>query len=178
MLFRQLRRRRQLKQFYCALAALQRNIFACYLEEDYPEARHAYETRLRRAHHAVFAAMQVLRRIEGVVTHHSIINKLARLYEAVIALGQLRLRVSDRALFTVWRQELLAMTDVLGKIFQQRSCAPYVDMQSDLQALQYVKENLEDVYHGALRITAPEPLIFLFFIEDLTAVSDALTVLA
>jgi len=151
---------------YCrALNRLRHSYFECYLDSHYLALRHLFETQIQRAHQRLFRVTRRLRMMQDIIL-------LERLYEMTCSLGNLRLRVSDRAVFKICEKEFLIINRLIDKILQSRTTKyilPYLDQ------LAVAIHELEDLWQGALRVTAPEPLVFLFFIQDLTHWHQAMT---
>lgn len=93
------------------------------------------------------------------------INKIERIYELIMALGLLRYRVKDHTTFEIIDQELKNILSALN----ERLSKPHFpnDLEENI-------DRLEDVYQGALKVASQEPLVFLFFIQDLRALAKEL----
>ncbi|MDX1902188.1 MAG: hypothetical protein SFW66_09350 [Gammaproteobacteria bacterium] len=164
MLFKP-RRRYWVARYFSALNSLQEQYFFCYLEQDYWHERHLYEWRIYHAHQKLFLATQKLRSINK--THD--ISCFEHLYELTCSLGHLRFRMSDRAVFELCKNEFLRITQLLTTTLHAASArrVKATNVFQSLEQLTAAVFDLEDLWQGALRVTAPEPLVFLFFIQDL-----------
>lgn len=159
-----LQRKRAIRRYLWALDELQQTLFACYLEarED--------GVRLAHAHDFLFAALRTLRRY----WNQEELSAWERLYEAVLLLGQLRFRITDRTLFAVCQQELSDTSKALSALLQQAGRA---DMTKALAAYDQIKMNFQGMYENVLRVTAKDPLVWQFFLMHLDAVSKEITAL-
>jgi len=146
-----------IKQYYSALNNMQSCYFSCYLQDNYRSERQLYELRIQHAHYRLFIVMQKLR---NKIKNKDDIKLFENLYKITASFGSLRLRISDWAVLQVCKKEFSLITAVLAKILKNNS-------SKEVEHLDYVVDELVDLWQGALRITAPDPLVFLFFIRDL-----------
>ncbi len=163
------RMRRAYRKVCDSLDRLQSAFFACYLMGYAGASRLSVEAQIEAAQQRLFAAIRSLRNTSPPA---AFLSQVERLYETVFSFGHLRLRVSDPAVFTLCQRELSDMTRLLSDVLLSlpASSKRFSRQTSDkLAAFAAVMTAFEDVYQGALRITAPEPLVFLFFLSDMTA---------
>jgi hypothetical protein len=143
------------------LSDLNRDIFACFLERDYPDNKYQYEKRL---HSQKMRLMQTVSHSKKIGLTFA--NELTRIFEILLDLAQLRGRVSDFSIFQVCAIELTAIQDAMDQLLSGKS--------KDTERLFECIQRFEETYQHVLTVTAKEPLPFLLFIASLRAFSEAI----
>lgn len=176
MLFK-LRSRRQhyINRFFQSLNVLQKKYFFCYLEQNYWDERYVYEWQIYHAHQKLFQATRAMRAMQPAFN----MPLYEKVYQLTCSLGNLRFRISDRAVFELCKNEFTRITQLLASILRTASSrrANIKDILSSLDQFTHAIFDLEDLWQGALRVTDPEPLVFLFFIQDLNRWHQSVLVL-
>lgn len=167
------------------LRKLNKEIFACFLEPEYSDNIYLYERRLHvqksQFLHALSRLREVIQLVETklnekeIAAHELLLSNLDLLYENMLDYSQLRRRVTDYATFSLCSQEMAKISNEIDKsidavIAHVLSKKYYVNIQSLNQSINQLDNN----YNNVLRIAAREPLVFLLFIDSLTAFSKRL----
>jgi hypothetical protein len=140
--------------------------FSIYLMHDYLPQYFVYEKKIYQLSREFFYWIDVLSRLSERKKNKKIpVRKLIYTFQIIMALGLLRYRVKDHTTFEVIDQELKNVLSALDDSFNK----PYFPNDLDESI-----DRLEEVYRSALQVVAQEPLIFLFFIQDLRALAKEL----
>lgn len=131
------------------LESLNNKIFSCFLEPDYPQNEYLYERRLH---------MQKNKCIKKIRNTHSFYEKL---FIIMLDYAQLRQRVSDHHTFSLCRVELIAIQQAINHLLQSPAKLNYIE------TFEEKINRFEDIYQNVLRVTAPDPLVFMLFIDSL-----------
>lgn len=161
-----------------ALAQLQHAYFACYLKRDYLSKQPGYEKILYQKRSLLLGkvahARSLLKKNKKGTTKWAIVFfKIEHLSEIIFSLNQLRFRVSGYAIFEICIAEMqalektsmAALKNVAQFILWNKRAASPVELLDKIHAF-------EAISHRTLQIASPEPIIFLFFIQDLYALYD------
>jgi hypothetical protein len=92
------------------------------------------------------------------------VDELNHIADIIFSLNQLRHRIKDFSIFEVCSRELndIASTSVA-----------FIQDAVKFSAIFSEKiHQFETLYHNTLRVVAPDPLVFLFFIQDLYALHE------
>lgn len=167
-----------------ALAQWQHACFAYYLQCDYLSRQSGYEKILYRKRSLLLSKLahaRVLLKEKSVATTKwaVIFTKIEHLSEIIFSLNQLRFRVSGYAIFEVCIAEMQALEKT--SIIALKNLAQFIlwhkRVVSTLELLDKVHA-FEAISQRVLQVAAPEPIVFLFFIQDLYALYDGITELA
>lgn len=161
-----------------SLKLLNNDIFACFLQSDYPDNIYLYERRIHVRKNCFMQSICKLRRILNIQgknisedrkkTIEAMIRKLELLYETMLDYGQLRRRVGDHTTFGVCNDELTHISQEISKIFLEINAVfRYKNPLLDTQGLAIKIKELEENYQNALHVVAREPLVFMLFIASL-----------
>ena len=124
------------------ISQLQKLFLEIYIKRDYPQKHYFYE---RKIHYHFIKTLRKLRVLRRFAKPERVENML-RLFDAVIAVGQLRYRVKDYSTFEMIEPELQALS---------------VSIQTEKVIA------VENNYYNTLSVAAADPLVFLLFIDAL-----------
>lgn len=164
---------------YClgALAQLQRAYFACYLRRDYLAKQSDYEKIFYQKRSILLNRMKYARYFlkKNSEKWRLFFSEIEHLSEIIFSLNQLRFRVTDYTIFEICAFEMqwLSKTSTSALKSAANSFLKKYNSHSHLVALSESIEAFETISHSALQITSQEPIVFLFFIQDLYALHDA-----
>jgi len=137
------------------------HIFSIYLMHDYLPHYLDYEKKLYQLSREFFYWSQTLSRLSKEKPNKKLpLKNIERIFELITALGLLRYRVKDHTTFEVIDQELKNILASLIKKLKKPNLMN--NISSNI-------EKLEEVYQSALQVVSQEPIVFLFFIENLKA---------
>lgn len=163
-----------------ALAQLQHAYFACYLQRDYLSKQSSYERILYQKRALLLSKIEHARALlkEGreVVPKLAVtFSKVEHLSEIIFSLNQLRFRVSGYAIFEICVAEMQAIEK--ASMATLKRLAQFIlwnkRMSSPIELLDKIHA-FEAISHRTLQIASSEPIIFLFFIQDLYALYDGM----
>ena len=104
-----------------------------------------------------------------------LLQYVEQLYEILLAIGLLGYRVSDHSTFEVAHKELLALAEgvtaylkALAAQLRRGRLAVPTNFAESIQELQ-------DINHDALVVVAPDPMVFILFIQDFYALHEVFT---
>lgn len=160
-----------------SLADLQHVYFTCYSYRDYFSKQTQYEKTLYQKRSKWLSRMLSVRRLlkdkKNSEKWHSIFTRIDYLSEIIFALHQLRFREREYAIFEICSLEIqaldraiaAAMKDAIKKILWNKNLSHPVELLDSIIAF-------EAISHRVLKVTSSEPIIFLFFIQNLYALDD------
>lgn len=165
------------------LKKLSSEIFSCFLEPAYASNIYLFERRLHLKKTHFLNAMTRLRDITHLAetrlsdaekaTHEWWLGKLDAIFENMMDYSLLRTRVSDFATFVVCEKELSNISAEISRCFD--AVIAHVKGKkfypNTKQFNEYI-EQMENHFHHVLQVAAPEPLVFLLFIDSLKAFSQ------
>jgi len=169
--------------YFKALDKLQIAIFNCYLREDYLENNHFYEQQIHKARLTLLYAMKKIRSI-AIQGSQDKLARLENLYEIIFSLNTLKLRISDPATFEICAAEFedisRRLTDSLKHIIllldniSEPKSVSIGETAKIMGRLSNKIDVLEEFYRSTLQVVSPDPIFFLFFVQDLMAFRDEL----
>jgi hypothetical protein len=161
-----------------AASSLSESIFTLYLVRDYQLNIFEYEKQLHSERNTFLQSMSTLRNALLLVSapHQAAFTKLLQqldqLYEVLMSIALLLYRVSDHSTFEVANKEfadlsegIKAQLQFLVASLQQQTQTPPLGFADNLQELQ-------DINHDALQVVAPDPMVFILFIQDCCALKE------
>lgn len=157
---------------------LQKILFQFYLEKKYQTTPALFEKTLYKQKRAFFRVLQKTRKQLKSKIEKQIFSKIEHLSDILFSLHQLRFRVRDVSLYDIAKLELhhldLSLTHLLLHLarFSSRQTAS-IDLENYLNQI----HAFEALNQRTLRLVVNDPMIFLFFIQDLYAVYDELQVM-
>lgn len=163
-------KRRALKRCFKVLGELQKNLFDGYLRSDFIAKQLRYTKKLFNTRRRYLLAISHARK----VFHADIAPVLVieHLSQILYSLHQLRYRVEDYTTFSVCKRELLALESTSLAVLYTRSKE---DRLAQLERFLDAIHEFEGIYNKALQIVARDPIVFLFFIQDLYALHETLS---
>ncbi|HEX2548265.1 MAG TPA: hypothetical protein VHM20_00440 [Gammaproteobacteria bacterium] len=167
-------RKKSLRNAFFTLAKLNEFFFYAYLKTDFLENEAQYAKIFVENRKNFFQAMQKVRALNA--DHADLVQLLEQLYENIFSLHLLRFRVKDYTIFAVCRQDLQNIQVLTTKLLLQlgKSFSHPALIATD-HLISQIHE-LESVYHRTLKVLAPDPSIFLFFIQDLLTLSEKIEI--
>ncbi len=160
-----------------ALAELQHAYFTCYSYRDYFSKQPHYENVLYKKRSKWLnkqnAARQLLKNKKISEKWHSLFSSIDHLSEIIFALHQLRFREREYAIFEICSLEMqsvdkaisIAMKDAIKKLVWGKKLNQPLELLDSVIAF-------EAISHRVLKVTSSEPIIFLFFIQNLYAINE------
>lgn len=161
-----------------ALAQLQHAYFACYNQRDYLSKQTGYEKTIYKKRtkwlQKISGARVLLSRNKPVSLEWSVIfSGIEHLSEIIFSLNQLRFRVREYAIYEICSFEMhaldkasiAALKDAATILLWNKNAIPPVTLLESIHAFEAISNRI-------LKVAAPEPIIFLFFIQDLYALND------
>lgn len=156
------------KKYFCALDQLQKLIFSFYIKRNFGENRFLHEKKLIQCTSRVMRAMQSVRLH---VKDDKSIAQAESLYEIIFSLDLLKNRLTDHATFEICETELKKITQTLSAVFSEIQTTQPLSTKPNFDA---AIQALEIVFQNTLQVVSADPLIFLFFIRALYALSQRL----
>ncbi|MES2216846.1 MAG: hypothetical protein V4501_00400 [Pseudomonadota bacterium] len=159
-------------------ASLSEAIFSVYLARDYEQRLFVYEKKLHWQRNAFLTSLVTVR--ESLMEFDNakrpsfvkLLQSVEQIYEILLAIGLLVYRVSDHSTFEVANKELLALNEglkayllALAAQLQRGQLAAPTTFTDSIQELQ-------DINHDALQVVAPDPMVFILFIQDFMALNE------
>ncbi len=161
---------KNIKHYFRKLNQLQQCILICYIQRDYLEQRDRYEAKIHSVRKKLFDVMKKIRRC--IENQSYLLNLLEDLYEIIFSLNTLKLHVDDFSTFEVAKNEFKLLSQEIEKIFATNFFKTNGSIKLD--EFTAVIESFEELYRSTLQIVSQEPMVFLFFIQDLLALRDVL----
>ncbi len=179
-----------------ALNKLQSRILICYVAQDFLNKNFYYERKIYQARLRLFTIMKKIRFIvEQKANSH--LSALENLYEIVFSLNILKLRASDPSVFEICRAEIerisrsfsIALQKMGIFIAQQEGEGKKISLENVTDTkTRILLDNMakaigqfsqkidafEEVYRSTLQVVTPEPIFFLFFLQNLMALRESL----
>lgn len=156
------------QKYLRTLDNMQKIIFSFYIKRNFGENRFLHEKKLLQQTSKIMRAMK---RVRETLEDQKMTAYLAQLYEIIFALDLLKDRLIDHATFEICEQELKAITHVLSS-FINEICNN--QKNGIKQKLDGVIQALEINFQNTIQVVSADPMVFLFFIKDLYALSNAL----
>ncbi len=170
-------RNKSIIKYFKALDQLQVVIFNCYTQRMYPEKTYDYEKNIHKVRLKLFNAMKKIR----TFLDSEDLPKFENFYEMIFSLNTLKLRVTDYATFEMCESEFKkvsqSLTDVLKHIILFMNGKNKPDLKSSAKVIANLSnriDELEELYRSTLQVVSKDPIFFLFFVQDLIALRDAL----
>lgn len=170
------------------LRSLNGEIFSCFLEPESTENIYPHERRLHEYKDAFLRAFARLREIIAVAaincsdaerdSHVLWLTELDNIFVNMLDYAQLRRRVTDITTFTVCKDEMLNLAKATDACFVAVMAG--VKRKKHLLSIELLTQavsQLEINFHQVLQVAAPEPLVFLLFIDSLHAFNRKMEVL-
>lgn len=162
------------KQTITLFGSFNDHIFACLLQPDYPNRQYLYENRLHMNRQALYRALLTLTTLTHDYPnpkHVKLIEQLRLLFSLMQNYAEIRYRVSDHTTFSLCEEELKTLMQTINLALQKIKFCQRTDNAAELyEAIKHFIAN----YHHILQVSAPEPLVFLLFIDSLKQLDVAL----
>lgn len=155
-------------KFLHSLNELQHLIFSCYIERDYFSKKYEYEEQIHQVKIQLFNHMKNIRLMNSNPDYLSLLENL---YEIIFSLNTFKLRVTDHSTFEVCENELKVCMQCISNILKE------TEPTFNLNQLSSAIDNFEELYRSTLQVVSYEPIIFLYFVQNMMALRDALQVL-
>jgi len=158
--------RELIKEILLASNAYLHSIFAAMLKKDYASQSFHYEKTFHACRHNLLEKLiylhQVLQDDEESV-YQNIEAQLGKLYENILSLGNILLRIDDVSIFEMASKEFSSMAETTEQTL--KSLARF-KQPKNLDDLSYQIQQLQDVNMSGVQLVAQDPLLFFLFIED------------
>lgn len=136
-----------------------------------------YSIRQHKKRKAFLNAISDLRVLAYAPHYQACLSLLDELYATILSLNALFYRVSDSSIFEVAHLELETTASCLMTSFQ--ALAVLVRRGESFpgvsDALHECIRQLEEVHQSALQVVAPEPMVFMLFIHDISVLDELIT---
>ena len=156
-----------LRSGFRQLAKLQKILFSCYFKKNYFSNRSSDE---KKVHYQKQCVSRLMRKSEFVF------DKLEHLYEIIFSIHQLRYRIKDYSTLEICASELKKIEQ--ASIILLKKLAAKKSISSEGVALTDAIHSFEQIYNTVLRVVAQDPIVFLFFIQDLYAFQEEINLLS
>ncbi len=146
--------------------SLNNAIFSCFLETDYPQNSYLYERRLHIQKNKCLTYLMKLLDLSSRESSHFLYGE--KIFSVMLDYASLRQRVSDHAVFLMCKEELLKILRAMNQVLwdaQQKTPNAAILLETNLEKLLEKIDSLENIYQNVLRVTAPDPMIFVLFIN-------------
>lgn len=160
------------------LARLQHAYFACYSQRDYLTKQSGYEKAIYKKRSKWLSSVSrtrfLLNKNKKVSAEWSVIfSRVEHLSEIVFSLNQLRFRVSEYAIYEICSFEMQALDKTSRAAFKDAAKILMWNKNAipPLELLESI-HSFEAISNRVLRVASREPIVFLFFIQDLYALND------
>lgn len=168
---KKIKRKKAIVFYLSTLNQFQHFIFTMFLQKDYLDRLDDYEKKMHQHRLKVFLAVGKLRKNLKWTRYKNMLSTLIHLYEIMFSLYELNQRVKDRTLFDVCAIEFKSLSLQLDIIFKKIMHKEFVDLDVFSSAI----VSFDELFRSTLQIISPEPIIFLFFVQDLLALYQELT---
>lgn len=158
--------KRYLKAIITRLGQLLDLFWRCYQEGDYFQQMYLYEKKIHKVNSKIMKCMTFLR---CSIKSPNLMDHVERLYEVIIALGELRFLVTDHATFELIHKELAVILSAL-----KLTLKTLVDQEELREHI----DSLEEINRSIVQVVAPEPLVFALFINNLKQFSHEVNKIA
>ena len=155
-----------------AAATLTEAIFTLYLVRDYQQHIFEYEKQLHSERNTflqrICAVRSALLQIDSAQQPAlvKLLHQVEQLYEVLMSIALLIYRVSDHSTFEVANKEFAALSEgVKAQLLFLAACLQQLTQTQPLGFADNLQE-LQDIYHDALQVVAPDPMVFILFIQD------------
>ncbi len=148
--------------FFEALDTIQRIVFESYWNADYLDS--LYDADLYQARMYLFSQMQAVRQ-----NSPALVSAFVTLYEMIFALTYLNRRRKDHALLETCHSELMQLSNQISLILQ----ALAKNQLAEVTAFSESIESLDSLYRHTLQVVSADPLVMLFFIQNVYLLRDA-----
>lgn len=164
-----------------SMSELNKVVFFCYIYRDYQKKYFLYEKSLQEKRKSVLLYLHQARQlIEKAVKERQsldiLLNRVERIYELIIALGELRYREPDQSTFEMGARELSAISADIVLALDDLSHAMLKKQASETFANPLLENilQLEEVNQNAFQVAAKEPIAFTLFIRYLKTLAEEL----
>jgi hypothetical protein len=156
-------RRRLLIKSMQRLNALNKEVFSCFLQLDYPDNVYVFEKRLHTCKRRYLLVVRYLRSVEAISSGEKYSEKVDALFDIVMDLAQLRRRVSDHTVFGLCTSEMTEVSEEMSQLLLKIGKSKKIDVELFEEKIELFERNFNHV----LKVAAREPVAFLLFIASL-----------
>lgn len=163
--------KKSLADCFYALAKVQNAQFAAYLRQDYLIQQASYANILNHQRQNFLKKIQYARKLVQYNEKFSaIFSKIENLYEIICSLHLLKFRVNEYSVFEISKREMQgiekASTNLLITVAKNKK----IDTAELLDEIHL----FETLFNRTLQIVVRDPVVFLFFIQDLYAFNSVI----
>lgn len=168
--------KRSLANSFYALAKVQSILFKAYLKPDYLSKQVRYAKILHKQRAAYFRAVNKARlRIKDYSKYRHFCLGLDCLYEIICSLHLLRYRVNEYSLFEICQPEMQGLEEASTNLLIKLSKSFfYKHISLNTNDLSEKITAFEGLHRRTLQIAARDPIVFLFFLQDMYSFRDKL----
>jgi len=163
--------KKTLGKFINSLNQLQSIVFSCYIKRDYFANRYDYEKQIHRVRIQLFHHMKKMRLLCG----DQPLSSMENLYEIIFSLNVFKLRVADHATFEVCENEMKLFTQCISAILTN-ACDSRFRENDSMAQLSSAINNFEELYRSTLQVVSYEPIVFLYFVQNMIALREGLDI--
>jgi hypothetical protein len=169
----QRRIKKKLANCLYALADLQQAFFVNYLRKDYIKHQLRYQKALySSSKHFFCATVNASRIIKNKPRYLEVFEKISHVSEIIFSMNQLRLRVDDYTTFKICARELQGIEKFSTLLLKQLAVSLFKKNDAETMEFEQKIHDFEGSYNRTLQIVSVDPLVFMFFIQDLYAFYD------
>lgn len=162
---RRIRLKLSLSKGYVILAVLQKLFFDNYLKQE--TILKQYKT-LNRQHRKFYQCLKKARLLTTKIPSEKFLyDHIEQLHDIICAMHLLRFRVNDLSLFEICAQEMFSLQKTSVALLKK--CGQQVTLENELKNFLNAIEAFESINTHTLKIVARDPVVFLFFLQDLYA---------
>ena len=159
--------------YFHSLNQLQEYIFFSYGKKKSIIEENDSMQKIHLARVNLFISMKKIRALfREKKQNHSILNKIKNFYEIIFSLNNLNLRVNDNALFEICSAEMQKIARYITYSLQAFQSAQIEQAFHFIKELSLSIDEFTKLYLDMLQVISREPIVFLFFIQDVTALRD------
>ena len=154
------------------LNQLSKEIFSM-LQSAYGQNEYLFE---RRLHHQKNQYLNVSNQLNELLSEQKIVASMNKMYDQLLAIAQLRNRISDYTILSVCQKELSELEVSISReiLHLNVSLRKKNILENHLANIDNSINSFETIYNNILRVTAKEPLPLFLFIFDLKAFNQTL----
>ena len=182
--------------YFKVVDELQTLIFSMLTKRDYFVNPYFYEHHTHKVRIKLMREMKNIRSVSDI-DQQVMVMKLAHIYEAIFSLNTLKLRFSDQTTFEMCELEFKLLSKQLTAVLQhtnlllknqinktKRIILEKIQTQDArkmldktahaINQLTQAIDGLDELYRTTMQVVSPDPILFLFFLQDLMVLRDLL----
>lgn len=168
--------KKSLANSFYALAKIQSTLFNAYLKPDYLSRQTSYAKMLHEKRTNYFRTIDKVRsRIKDHSKYMHLFLGVECLYEIICSLHLLRYRVNEYSLFEICQREMQGLEkESVNLLVKLARSFFHKNVTLNTNELAEKIEAFERLYGRTLQVVAADPVVFLFFAQDMHSLRDKL----